>query len=119
MARYFMWEGQSHDGQPYKGVVEVPSHPDDKATDPITEKLMTRLRNRVPVHLIGYKSITIDEFNRAKQQQRSSTRRVVRITMGAIGIAGCSAASLLLPMPVAIWAASAFAALTVSAAVPP
>lgn len=119
MPRYFRWEGEDSLDRPQKGVVEVSSSPDAKASDPVTDDLLRRLRNRVPVRLIGYKSITLEEFSLAQQQQRSATRRVVRVVTGAIGLAGCSAAAILLPMPVAIWAASAFAALTAAAAVPP
>lgn len=119
MPRYFRWEGEDGMGQPHQGVIDVPSHPDAKASDPVTEGLLRRLRARVPVRLIGYKSISVDEYRRAKEASRSRRRSAIRIISGAVGLAGCAAAALLLPLPVAIWAASAFAALTATAAVPP
>ena len=69
--------------------------------------------------LVWWEVIEADEFHVKNIAGGLATRRALRIVGGAIGLAGCSAAAILLPMPVAIWAASAFAALTVAAAAPP
>lgn len=119
MPRYFRWEGEDGMDLPRKGVIDIPSHPDAKATDPVSEDVLRRLRFRVPVRLIGWKPISADEYQRERRVERVRRRFVLRVACVTIGIAGCSAAAILLPLPVAIWAASAFAALTATAAVPP
>lgn len=127
---YFKWEGTSR-GEFCEGVIEAPLLRDGSA-----DYMELRLRARGIAFACSYeiseeRARELWEQERAKIQRREQLAREVemskrarwrtvgRVTRGAIGLAGCSAAALLLPMPVAIWAASAFAALTVAAAVPP
>lgn len=104
--RYFKWEG-SRLGCFCEGVIKISADPSFKDPD-LTAHISARLRARDIIYTGGY--------------EISATMRkkvTIRIVCGAVGLAGCSAAAILLPVPVAIWAASAFAALTVSAIVPP
>ena len=118
--QYFKWEGiDTRTNQSRAGVIAAPGlgdpgRPVDKKT---CDWVALELR-RSYVELVWWSVIEADEFHVTKIAGKLATRRVLRIFGGAIGLAGCSAAAML-PMPVAIWAASAFAALTVAAAAPP
>lgn len=113
--QYFKWEGiDTYTGQPRTGVIKAPGDYLDKtmvADAETSDWVHAELRRR-RVRLVWWQAISAEAFH----GRRLATWRLIG---GAIGLAGCSAASLLLPVPVAIWAASAFAALTATAAVPP
>lgn len=116
MPAYFRWEGidDAGRGKFCQGVIDgFPSNYTCSDIATITERIAAR-----GVKLVWWEAIDRREYERcaAKPVVERLSSRMLR---GSIGIAGCSAAAILLPMPVAIWAASAFAALTVSAAVPP
>ena len=127
--QYIKWEG-THRGEFCEGVIEAA---DDLVGTLLGESIAMRLRAR-GIHFCGGYSITREracelwESEKRKAEKgrlaaevkaQRRVRSIARTAIGAVGLAGCSAAAILLPMPVAIWAASAFAALTVSAAVPP
>ena len=119
--QYFKWEGvDTRSNKSRAGVIAAPGFGDPgRPVDKKTCDWVARELRRIYVDLVWWKVIEADEFHVKNIAGGLATRRALRIVGGAIGLAGCSAAAILLPMPVAIWAASAFAALTVSAAVPP
>ena len=143
MPSYFRWEGiKERSGCFCEGVIEFPTGDEGSP-----EHMETRLRARGIRYVCSYgisyeqaralwehEQEAAERSNRedavalaAKQAsnerealERTAKRKAAaRIASGIIGLAGCSTAAILLPMPTAIWAASAFAALTAAAAVPP
>lgn len=127
--QYIKWEG-SHRGEFCEGVIEAP---DNLVGTALGDSIAMRLRAR-GIHFCGGYSITYEracelwESEKIKAEKgrliaevkaQRRVRRITRTALGAVGLAGCSAAAILLPIPIAIWAASAFAALMVSAAAPP
>lgn len=114
--QYFKWEGiDTYTGQPRVGVIKAPGDYQNRITkvaDADTTTWVALDLGRRRVKLVWWKAISAEEYH----ANRVTTWRGLGI---AIGLGGCAAASLLLPLPVAIWAASAFAALTATAAVPP
>lgn len=128
MPRYFRWEGIDENGRGdfCTGVIEAPGNWAPLSA-PVSEAEVSCLQNRLKargVALVWWTCIGPDEYvSKARMQARAQSPKsmsaAIRFASGAIGLAGCSAAAILLPMPVAIWAASAFAALVAAAAVPP
>ena len=131
---YFRWEGTRR-GEFCEGVIEAPLLRDGSA-----DCMSLRLRARGITFVCSYeisaeRACELWEHEReterraverreqlvqeADMSKRARWRTIARVARGTIGLAGCSAAVFLLPLPVAIWAASAFAALTVAAAAPP
>lgn len=124
MPAYFRWEGVDDDGRGKfcQGVIDgFPSCYTCHDIDTLTERIAAR-----GVKLVWWEAIDRSEYERRRTECEKRDKLAVikkrpfaRMACGAIGLAGCSAATILLPMPVAIWAATAFAALTVAAAAPP
>lgn len=127
---YFKWEGTSR-GEFCEGVIEAPF-----LCDGTGDRIALRLRARGIAFACSYeiseeRASELWAQERAKierreqiareveKSKRARWRTIARVARGTVGLAGCSAVAILLPLPVAVWAASAFAALTVSAAVPP
>ena len=118
MQYYMKWEGTDIGSGDFRtGTLEIDERK-DLSTDELRDLIRQRLRAR-NVKWVWGGYIDRAEYTLIKRaaSKSSTSRRRGFVLFG--GIAGCSAAAILLPLPVAIWAASAFAALTATAAVPP
>lgn len=118
MQYYMKWEGTDiGSGDFCTGTLEIDERK-DLSTDELRDLIRQRLRAR-NVKWVWGGYINSEEYTLINQAASKSTTKWRRGLFLCGGVAGCAAASILLPLPAAIWAASAFAALTATAAVPP